>query len=156
MLHRAVDRFTDSHPIFLASKKFLSPERKRFAGIIVDVFFDHFLAHNWQQFSPIKLDRFISEIHLLLERRGDWLTPELQALVPRMEAENWLGTYATIEGLALTFRRISTRRDFLTPLVGAEEDLTAHYQSFSRAFLEFYPEIMSYAQKFSAPTLPSQ
>ncbi len=156
MLHRAVDQFTDSHPVFLQAKKYLPPERKRFAGIIIDIYFDHFLAQFWKEYSRQKLASFISEIHLLLERRDDWLPPELQALIPRMEAENWLGHYETIEDLALTFRRISQRRKFLKPLIGAEEDLTKHYQPFQSAFQDFYPEVIQFAQKFSYPASSSQ
>jgi acyl carrier protein phosphodiesterase len=146
MLHRAVDQFTDSHASFLDAKKFLSPERRRFAGIIIDIFFDHFLAHHWQEYSDGPLNLFISEVYHTLDRRTDWLTPELEALVPRMQAENWLGTYGAIDGLALTFRRVSSRRKFLSPLVGAEEDLTSHYYSFSKAFHIFYPQVMEFAK----------
>jgi acyl carrier protein phosphodiesterase len=146
MLHRAVDQFTDSHASFLDAKKFLSPERRRFAGIIIDIFFDHFLAHHWQEHSDRPLNLFISEVHRILDRRTDWLTPELEALVPRMQSENWLGSYGTIDGLALTFRRVSSRREFLSPLVGAEEDLTSHYLSFREAFHIFYPQVIEFAK----------
>ena len=146
MLHRAVDQFTDSHASFLDAKKFLSPERRRFAGIIIDIFFDHFLARHWQEYSDGPLNLFISEVYRTLDRRTDWLTPELEALAPRMQAENWLGTYGAIDGLALTFRRVSSRRKFLSPLVGAEEDLTSHYHSFSKAFHIFYPQVMEFAK----------
>jgi len=146
MLHRAVDQFTDSHPVFLESKQLLSPERRRFAGIIIDVFFDHFLARHWKDYSDEPLDHFISEIHRILDRRTEWLTPELEALLPRMQSENWLGSYATLEGLALTFRRVSTRRSFLTPLIGAEEDLIANFHSFDKTFRVFYPELMNFAR----------
>jgi len=149
MLHRAVDAFTDSHSIFLEAKHWLQPERKKLAGIVIDVFFDHFLACHWKKYSRQKLERFISEIHLLLERRADWLPPELQALVPRMEAENWLGNYQDLDDLAVTFQRISKRRKFLTPLVGAEQDLKLYYNRFEKAFSEYYPQVLKYAENFS-------
>ena len=157
VLHRAIDRFTDDHPIFLETKKLLHPSRKRFAGIIVDIIFDHFLAHSWTDYSEVPLPSFISDMHGILKRHRSWLTPELAAMIERMVEENWLGTYGTIPGLALTFRRVSQRRDFLAPLVGAEEDLTAHYHSFSRAFRRFYPELLEFAREenpggaFSSP-----
>ncbi len=147
ILHRAIDRFTDSHPVFLKSKQFLSPPRRRFAGIIIDIYFDHFLAHAWADFAEGSLKDFITEIYQLLIRRRDWLTPELRVIVERMEKEDWLGTYGTIPGLALTFQRMSQRRDFLAPLIGSEEDLVAHYHSFSKAFREFYPAILTYARE---------
>ncbi len=148
MLHRAVDHFTDTHPVFLKAKELLAPSRRRFAGIVIDVLFDHFLAHYWKEFSDEGLDHFISEIYLLLERRDEWLTPELRALVPRMKSENWLSNYGTIEDLSQTFKRISQRRDFLSPLVNAEEDLVTHYQSFSRAFHQFYPDIQKFTTQW--------
>ena len=145
VLHRAIDRFTDTHEIFLRTKKLLSPPRRRFAGIIIDIFFDHFLAHMWSDYSKIPLRQFITEIHNTLKRRDEWLTPEISSVIGRMKQENWLGTYGTIPGLALTFQRVSERRTFLAPLVGAEDDLTSHYQSFTNAFRSFYPEVMSFA-----------
>lgn len=145
VLHRAIDRFTDTHEIFLRTKKLLSPPRRRFAGIIIDIFFDHFLAHMWSDYSKIPLRQFITEIHDTLKRRDEWLTPEVSSVIGRMKQENWLGTYGSIPGLALTFQRVSERRTFLAPLVGAEDDLTSHYQSFTNAFRSFYPEVMSFA-----------
>jgi acyl carrier protein phosphodiesterase len=157
VLHRVIDRFTDSHEEFLRTKKFLSPPRRRFAGIIVDIFFDHFLSQMWSDYSNIPLRQFIAEIHETLERRNGWLPPEVGAIIRRMREEHWLGTYGTIPGLALTFRKVSQRRSFLAPLVGAEDDLTSHYQSFTNAFRSFYPDVISFASEenpggaFSSP-----
>lgn len=146
MLHREIDAFTDSHPVFLKTKMLLAPQRRRFAGIIIDVFFDHFLAQNWADYSDQPLPGFIQDIYEILERRNKWMTPKLNELIPRMKSENWLGTYGTIDGLAITFRRISRRREFLKVLIGAEEDLTAHYHSMGRAFRDFYPEALEFAR----------
>ncbi len=146
VLHRAIDRFTDSHPVFLKAKKLLAPPRRRFAGIIIDLYFDHFLSLSWAQYSGTPLPEFIQEIHHLLSRRAAWLSTELNDLIAKMKQENWLGTYGTIPGLTLTFQRMSERRDFLKPLIGAEEDLLSHYDSFRQAFDEFYPELLAYAR----------
>lgn len=147
ILHRAIDRFTDSHKIFLKSKKILSQPRQRFAGIIIDIYFDHFLAQFWSNFSEVSLKTFTAEIYGTLERRTAWLGPEISKITKRMKIENWLETYGTIPGLALTFRKVSQRRTFLTPLIGAEEDLKNHYQCFTTAFRSFYPELMSFASE---------
>lgn len=65
-----------------------------------------------------------------------------------MKNQNWLIAYGSLAGLALTFRRISQRRDFLTPLIGAEKDLEAHYEEFEAAFLKFYPELLEFAREY--------
>lgn len=147
ILHRRIDRLTDDHPIFLQCKKWLHDDRRKFAGIVIDIFFDHFLAKHWQRFGEGELTDFIESLYTLLERRKDWLTPELREIVPRMKGEDWLGAYQSISGLGLTFRRMSHRRDFLAPIIGSEKDLEAHYDDFEKAFFVFYPELEKAARE---------
>lgn len=146
--HRAIDRFTDSHPVFLAAKKLLDPSRRRFAGISIDVFFDHFLTNHWQTFSTENLPSFIAESYEMLESHPQWLTPELREILPLMKHENWLHTNGTIAGVELTLNRISHRRPFLAPLREAHQDLIANYQSFDRAFHDFYPQILEFSKNW--------
>jgi len=80
------------------------------------------------------------------------MTPELREIISRMRSEDWLGTYGTIEGFALTFRRIRNRRDFLKIFVGSEEDLTNNYHSTGKAFQAFYPETLEFA-RFQDPEI---
>lgn len=149
--HRAIDRFTDSHPIFIAAKKLLAPERRRLAGISIDVFFDHFLTNHWQTFSRKNLGNFIAESYQMLENNPQWLTPELREILPRMKEENWLLTNGTIAGIELTLNRISHRRPFLSSLREAHLDLIGHYQSFDRAFHDFYPQILNFSKNWDDP-----
>lgn len=148
--HRAIDSFTDSHPVFLAAKKLLAPARQRFAGISIDVFFDHFLTNHWQKFSADNLGGFIVESYQMLENNPQWLTPELLEILPRMKDENWLDTNGTIAGIELTMTRISRRRHFLAPLREAHLDLIDHYHSFDRAFHDFYPQLMYFSTSWEA------
>lgn len=150
MLHRFIDQFTDQHPSFLSTKKLLDSSRRRFAGIIIDLFFDHFLSVHWADYSTVPLDAFIAEIHEILERRRNWLPHDVAEMTKRMDRENWLGSYDTIAGIALTLRRVSRRRIFLAPLAGAEKDLAANYQEYERAFQEFYPELLAFVSEKNA------
>ena len=151
LLHRAIDRFTDDDPAFQLLKPLLAPERRRFAGIIIDIYFDHFLTCHWHQFESQPLPEFISSIHSLLETRAAWLPPKLQLLLPRIHQEGWLNNHATLAGSAKTLRRVSERRPFLKPLAGSEEDLKRHYQVFELHFLEFYPRLLTFARNWSLP-----
>src|SRR5688572_426656 len=56
--HRRIDAFTDTHPVFRRSVARLVPPHRRFGGVLIDLFYDHFLATNWRQYSPIPLDEF--------------------------------------------------------------------------------------------------
>ena len=58
-MHRKIDSFTDSHPIFLISRRRVSDLNRRYAGVLVDMFYDHFLAKNWQGYSGIHLEKYV-------------------------------------------------------------------------------------------------
>lgn len=151
MMHRHLDRFTDEHEAFLQAREFLAKERRRFAGIVIDIFFDHFLTVHWEQFSQQPLVDFIEEIYTTLERRTDWLSPQLAGILPRMRKENWLYSYGTIEGLSLTFERISRRSPRTAPMQDSTEDLVAHYHSLDRAFHDFFAAAREQAKRHLAP-----
>ena len=140
LMHRHLDRFTDNHPAFLEARALLSLQRQRFAGIIVDIIFDHFLAQSWDRHHKTSLPQFVEEMYALLERREDWLEPRLRAVLPRMREENWLESYTTIEGLELTFGRVASRSPRFGPIAGAADDLGSEYRSFARCFEKFLPD----------------
>src|SRR6476469_1163611 len=66
-LHRQVDAYTDSHAVVRESKKLISNINKRYAGIIIDVFYDHFLAKNWLTYSSIPLNEFAANVYAILQ-----------------------------------------------------------------------------------------
>lgn len=106
------------------------------------------MTKHWNDFAKVDLKEFTDGLYQLLIDRPEWLNDELREIVPRMKDENWLLAYGSLDGLALTFRRISRRRDFLTPLIGAEKDLETHYEEFEAAFLKFYPELVEFARGY--------
>jgi len=148
--HRKVDVFTDSHEKFLASKKLISPERRRFAGIIIDLTFDHFLAKNWSEYSSSELPLFIKETYELLARNRSILPEKLQGFLPRMIDEDWLGSYRELEGIGETMDRISRRlnRRFQreNTLAGAVEEVESNYPELERNFSSFFPEVISFVE----------
>lgn len=145
VMHRKLDRFTDEHAAFRTARDLLAPPRRRFAGIVVDIFFDHFLTVHWEQFSPLPLPAFLAEIYAAFARHPAWLGDELTRALPRMREENWLQSYGTLAGLALTFRRVAERSPRTAPIRASCHDLTAHYASFDRAFHQFFPDAQARA-----------
>ncbi|MEO1834962.1 MAG: ACP phosphodiesterase [Akkermansiaceae bacterium] len=138
MMHRHLDRFTDQHEPFLQAREFLAKERRRVAGVVIDVFSDHFLTIHWNQYFDHPLPAFIEEIYDTLESHRDWLSPDLARVLPLMRSENWLRRYGTLEGQALTFERISERSPRLAPIRRSTDDLVAHYQSLDHSFRQFF------------------
>lgn len=149
ILHRAIDKFTDSHPAFLASKQLLAPERRRYAGVVVDIIYDHFLSLHWEKYHTGKLDQFISNIYTILDTNKEWQLGKLKEAFPSLKAQNWLASYATREGIHETFRRVSQRGKFTTPIAETHIDFNDHYHSFEEHFHLIYKDLIDYTQKFS-------
>src|SRR5690606_14252279 len=99
LLHRAIDSFTDSHPIDRQSKHRLHEKYGHYSGVIMDIFYDHYLAKNWHKYSNEPLETYANNFYSLLQRDYDILTPTVQKMIPYMMARNWLVCYASIEGL---------------------------------------------------------
>lgn len=148
--HRKVDSFTDRHELVLNSRKLFSSKRRRFAGIIIDVVFDHFLAKNWSSYSELELNAFISKSYSILKRYRKLLPGDLKFAVPRMIEEDWLGSYIDLDAIGITLDRISKRieRRFNAgnSLRGAIDEVRLRYSDLETNFNVFFPELISYVE----------
>lgn len=142
--HRLIDCFTDRNHIYLTSKRRISSSRRRFAGIIVDVCYDHFLACNWSLFSDDRLQDFVNYVYNILEQNQEILPEKLQNILPRIISENWLENYQEISSIDLTFARISKRLTKKNNLANAINEMTENYQEMELDFLSFFPELINY------------
>jgi len=140
-MHRAVDAFTDGHAAFTEARMLLAPERRRFAGIVVDVMYDYFLAERWGEFCEWPLDEFIKKAYDGLEKEKKWMSLEAQRVFGLMKNENWLLRYTTREGLEKIFQQISCRRDFLKPVATVMEDFEENEEGFRQSFALLYPAL---------------
>ncbi len=150
--HRKVDVFTDSHRKFIDSKKLISLERRRFAGVIIDLSFDHFLAKNWAAYSDAELNSFTRSIYEMLRRNSHLLPERLALFLPRMIDEDWLGSYVKLESIAWAIDRISKRleRRFKrqNTLSGAVEEIESNYRELDRNFKDFFPELIGFVENY--------
>lgn len=144
--HRAIDAFTDYHPVTARLRTAISPERRRFAGAIVDVFHDHFLTLRWPEFSDQPLDGFAEACNGALLQHFDHLPPHLaNSLGERMEAR-WLENYGSEEGLADVFTRMAARRPGFGPMAGAMDDFVKSRDIFAEGFALFFPELLRFVR----------
>ncbi len=145
-LHRAIDSYTDTHPAFGASRARVSAERRRYAGIMVDLFYDHFLAARWSEFHPQALSQFSAATYALLAAHRALLPPRLAKLLPLMRDEDWLASYRQTQAVAQALDRMSAHRlRHPNPLAGAGEELTEHYDGFAADFAAFFPDVRAFA-----------
>jgi acyl carrier protein phosphodiesterase len=149
-LHRKIDSYTDSHPITRASRDLYSPVRRRFAGIIVDLCYDHFLYRHWSEFSDVILDQFISRVYEVLMTHRATLPARMEAMVPVMIREDWLGSYRDLIGVEKALNRLSKRVTNGDRLLGAIEEIKLHYRSLETNFLIFFPDLIHFVQNRTA------
>lgn len=142
-LHRRIDSYTDAHPIVRSAKTLIAPERRRFAGILLDIFYDHYLAKNWAQFSTVALPAFTQRAYAALQHHHAVLPERLQRMLPFMMAEDWLGSYAQIEWVELTLQRMARRLREGNTLASGMEELHRHYHKFEADFLLFFPDLLA-------------
>ncbi len=144
--HRAVDRYTDSHQAVAHSVALLQKEYGFYAGIIIDVVFDHFLLRNWTLFSSVKPEIFFEEIYLALSK-GDFDYPErYQIMLDRLLDIKWLGVYANLENVGVALRKIDERFSRETPLPHALKGIRQHYTYIEADFLLFFPDLIKYSK----------
>jgi len=143
--HRKVDAFTDAHPITRTSRNRISPKRRRFAGIIVDVCYDHFLAKHWRHFAKTDLCCYTKRVYSVLGQNRALLPKRLQSILPRMVSEDWLGSYRHLNGVEKTLDRIAGRLSRGSMFLRAVVEIQSNYGALEHDFLDFFPELVTFA-----------
>jgi len=141
LFHRFIDSYTDDHPAFRKSTAKLHSDFSHFSGVLVDVFYDHFLAKNWQSFHPTPLEEFAQEFYAYMEKRYDLMTSKMQYIFPHMKANNWLVRYASLEGIEKTLSEMGGRIGREYELDKSVKNLEREYVSFERDFEVFIAAI---------------
>jgi len=145
--HRRVDAFTDSHASVLSSKRRIATQFGHYAPVIVDLFYDHLLAGSFQEFSGETLPAFARRMYAILMANHDRMPEVMKFVTARMAADDWLTSYASLDGIAFALSRLSRR---LTRPCALEESvpmLRAHYSDFDREFRRFFPDVMKLVGK---------
>ncbi|MFI8396938.1 ACP phosphodiesterase [Pseudomonas sp. NPDC078863] len=151
-LHRRIDVFTDRHPLVDIALGRFTETRRRYAGIVLDVFFDHCLARDWMLYADRPLEQFTADVYQVLSRERQ-LPERLAKIAPHMVANDWLGSYREFEVLEQVLRGISRRLTKPEELAGAMQELRRLYEPLSEDFSLFYPQLQDFAQ--APPTTQS-
>jgi acyl carrier protein phosphodiesterase len=141
LLHREVDAFTDAHEIFARSRRRIAAPHRRFSGVLVDIFYDHFLARHWSEFSPVPLRAFADDVHARLARRESELPERMRGFVRYMIETDLLVSYRERSGIERALRGMSSRLSRPNPLAGGLAALDAEHAGLERDFFEFFPEL---------------
>ncbi len=146
ILHREIDSFAGGNRHFLRSKRRLDPFFGHYRGVLIDLFYDHFLAAHWEDYADVPLSVFISDAWRVLCKHREFLPHRLRRVMPLMFRE-WLPSYRDLGGIAAVLHRISCFRLKRANCLGEGADaLSRHYGGLYGDFMKFFPELLAFSE----------
>ncbi len=146
-LHRAVDAFTDGHSLIQHLRQCLPPDLRRYAGILIDLSFDHYLSRHWSDFSDIPLTDFNSEVYRTLTAQQFILSEGGRRMLARLVEFDVLGLYLQWDNVLASATRIGERFQRSNPFLDLERQLSPAQDTLEQAFLNFYPQLQSFCKQ---------
>lgn len=144
-IHRAIDAFTDAHDVTRAAKALFRPQYRLYAGAFMDIVYDHFLAADKKQFGQMGLLKFSEGTYELLNEFEPVFPTRFRHMFPYMKEQNWLFNYQYKQGIQNSFRGLVHRAAYLTESDTAFAIFEQHYHSFHKYYIDFFPEIKTFA-----------
>ena len=149
--HQRIDVFTDLHPAFDAARRRLRPPYRRFAGVLLDVFFDHFLARAWDRHGDgTQLSDFAESRYEVLSMYRDLPVKRFGRMVDSMRRDNWLVGYARTSGVERALKGIAARCSRENPIASGRSELTRNYEALQVDFEALFPQVKAYAAALTA------
>lgn len=149
MLHRQIDSFAHRDETYRQSRQRLSPRYGLYRGVLVDLFYDHFLVKDWDRWSDETLTDYLNRVRRLVELHNSSLPLRLQKLVPTIFTE-LLPSYGEVSGIGYALERMSLRAKRPNPLAGGEAELSLNYDRLRDDFREFMPKISQFTAEYIA------
>lgn len=148
LLHRHIDSFTDAHPVGLACRQAFPPAFGKYRGVVMDMYFDYFLAKHFSEYHAQPLPDFVAEVYQTLEMNRSILPADAVPLVDSMIKYDWLYHYQFIEGMNRSFRGMAHRFAFLKGIEHAGEELLLREPLYESYFRSFFPDLVSSCEDF--------
>ncbi|MGV3640326.1 MAG: ACP phosphodiesterase [Adhaeribacter sp.] len=146
VLHRQIDTFTDLHPVVQQSKHLLRPAYSKYAGVIADIYYDHFLAVNFQHYAAQTLADYVQQVYAVVQRHEEFLPDKVKYFLPYMMEQNWLLNYAHLGGIHRSLSGLSRRTTFPSQMDTAAAELEKNYELYQNHFQTFFPELQDFVQ----------
>ncbi|TPN82437.1 acyl carrier protein phosphodiesterase [Aquimarina algicola] len=147
VLHRKIDSFTDTHKIVRKSTSRLFPKYGHYSSVIIDIFYDHFLASNWVSYSETPLQTYSLDFYTLLESNYNMLPERIQNFLPYMIKDNWLLSYASLEGIGKVLSGMNRRTNNKSKMNLAVIELEQFYTDFEKEFTLFFEDLKGFTEK---------
>jgi acyl carrier protein phosphodiesterase len=147
LLHRAIDHYTDTHEVVKYSMSRIRDHYQKYSGVVVDMYYDHFLSKYWDDYSDIDLKGFTGKHYRMLMRNYLILPAKSKRILPFMAKDDWLYSYQDLRFLQWSFNGLASRTKFESNMKNAVNDLVDLYDDFEGDFRSFFPELISFSDK---------
>ncbi|MBI3235260.1 MAG: DUF479 domain-containing protein [Bacteroidetes bacterium] len=148
-LHRFIDEYTDSHEVVQQSKQRLYKVAGKYAPVISDVYFDHFLANHWHDYHETTLENYAQSQYDILNGHIEILPERTQQMLPYLIKYNWIVAYRSFEGLQQVFNGMNRRAKFVSNMDQAVDALKADYHLYETEFHQFFPQLKNAVSNFN-------
>ena len=149
-LHRAIDTFTDAHPLIHEAKAPFRPLVRLYSGAFVDVAFDYFLANDTTENSQREWQEHSQRVYAVLRRYEEFLPEVFEKVLDKMQQDDWLYNYRNDWGIEYSFRNVVNKAQFLDKTTNVFPAFLANKDFLREKYEIFFPEIKSFAQDFVA------
>lgn len=147
ILHRKIDSYTDQHPLVSQGAKRLHEQHHKYAPVMIDIFYDYFLAKNWSTYSAQPLEAFMEQTYITLAKNVYLMPEKLAQRTENMIEHKWLRTYTHLDGMADTFRRVQKRVSKPEYFEGVIDSLVRDEALLNQEFQAFFPDVMQYVKE---------
>lgn len=145
-LHRAIDEFTDFHPVTQMAKAYFKKDYRLYSGAFTDVVYDHFLANDKKEFEDrLELDLFCQATYISLQNNSPGMPVKFLQMLPYMKQQNWLYHYCYREGIEKSFGGLVRRAAYLSESATAYKIFNDHYHDLGECYRLFFPALKIFA-----------
>lgn len=147
-LHRIIDEFTDTHPLVARSKKLLHPRQGKYSSVLLDVYYDYFLAKNWTLYSYSPLEEFAKSVYDDFWELKTYFPKKVVEFLPHMRENDWFSNYKTYWGINKALQSIGRRANYSNTIQNALTDLQELEEELEKDFLIFFPELVARCEEY--------
>tara|TARA_B100001093_G_C26706862_1_gene961611 strand:+ start:578 stop:1168 length:591 start_codon:yes stop_codon:yes gene_type:complete len=143
LLHRFIDSYTDSHYIFREHSKLFFDSHRHYSRVLIDIFYDHFLAKNWKKYSHISLENFEFDFCKSLAQNLNKFPNEMSNKIRFFICQKWFTKYSSIKGLIYILEKMDNKTQYESKFVTSIEKFISFAPEMESQFFIFFEDMIN-------------
>jgi acyl carrier protein phosphodiesterase len=146
LLSKKINEFMENHPSFERGRARLNPKFRKQEKHILNIFYDHFLARSWADYSTISLQEYSEEVCHLLLKRYRIMPYKLKLIYPYIDGSNWIANIATVKGVHASMKELIDLGIFRATIEYSMLELTEKYTQYKEDFAALFPDLINFVK----------